>query len=108
MRLSPFEPLMPSIHAGIAFAHFIAGHYDKASSLAERVLRQKPDLHVALRVAAASYALAGQHTDAQKEIVRLLQIDPLLRISDLKGLTPLCLQDLARYEEGMRKAGLPE
>jgi TolB-like protein len=108
MRLSPFEPLMPSIHAGIAFAHFIAGHYDKASSLAERVLRQKPDLHVALRVAAASYALAGQHRDAQKEIVRLLQIDPLLRISDLKGLTPLCLQDLARYEEGMRKAGLPE
>jgi TolB-like protein len=109
MRLSPFTPLMPSIHAGIAFGHFIAGHYDEASSLAERVLREKPDLHVVLRVTAASSALAGRTTDAHRAMARLRQIDPLLRVSDLKVLTPFRrVEDLVKYEEGLRKAGLPE
>ena len=109
MRLSPFTPLMPSIQAGIAFGHFIAGHYDEASSLAERVLREKPDLHIVLRVTAASSALAGRMTDAHKAMARLREIDPLLHVSDLKVLTPFRrLEDLTRYEEGLRKAGLPK
>jgi TolB-like protein len=109
MRLSPFEPLMPSIHAGIAFAHFIVGDYHKASSLAEQVLQERPDLHIGLRLAAAGNALAGRLEKAQNAMERLRHIDPNLRVSDLKDLTPLHRpQDLAKYEDGMRRAGLPE
>ena len=44
-----------------------------------------------------------------KAIVRLRQIDPTLRVSNLKDLTPLQRpQDVATYNEGMRLAGLPE
>jgi hypothetical protein len=47
--------------------------------------------------------------EAQQAMARLRQIDPELRISNLKDLTPLRRpEDRARYEEGMRKAGLPE
>ena len=65
--------------------------------------------YVTLRYAAASNALAGRMEEAQQAMARLRQIDPELRISNLKNLTPLRRpEDRARYEEGMRKAGLPE
>jgi len=109
MRLSPIDPLMPSVRAAMSFAHFLIGHYDKASSLADQVLRDRPDLHLGLRVAAASHALAGRTPDAQSAMARLREVDPLLRVSDLKDLTRLKrAQDLAKIEIGLRKAGLPE
>jgi TolB-like protein len=109
IRLSPFDPLMPAIRAGIAFAHFMAGRHDEASTMAEQLLRERTDWHIGLRVAAASNALAGRMTVAQNAMARPRQLDPLLRISDLKELTPLRRpQDLAKFIEGMRKAGLPK
>jgi TolB-like protein/tetratricopeptide (TPR) repeat protein len=109
VRLSPLEPLMPNILAGLALGHFIAGQYDEAATLAAQVLREKPELHVALRVAAASNALAGHMMEAHEAMARLRQIDPVLRVSDLKVLTPFRRpEDVARYEEGLRKAGLPK
>src|SRR5262249_3141097 len=109
MRLSPFDSMMHHIHSAIAFAHFFAGDYDKASSLAEQALCEKPDSSVALRYAAASNALAGRPKEAQQAMARLRQIDPELRVSNLNDMAPLRRpEDRARLEEGMRKAGLPE
>ena len=109
MRLSPLDTLMSSIHGGMAFAHFFAGRYDEASSFAEQALRERPDFHMGLRVAAASNALAGRPSQAQKAMARLRHIDPKLRVSDLKDVTPVRRPEyLARYEEGLRRAGLPE
>jgi hypothetical protein len=42
-------------------------------------------------------------------MARLRRIDPVLRVSNLKDLTPLRRpEDVAKYAEGMRWAGLPE
>jgi hypothetical protein len=61
------------------------------------------------RIAAASHALAGRLEEAQQTMTRLRQLDPALRVSNLKDQIPLRRSDdLARYEEGLRKAGLPE
>ena len=77
--------------------------------MAEQVLREKPDFGVALRYSAASNALAGRMEEAQQAMARLRQIDPELRVSNLNDFAPLRRpEDRARYEEGMRKAGLPE
>jgi TolB-like protein len=109
IRLSPFDTLMPNTLSAMAFSHFFMGDFEKSSSLAERALREKPDFHPALRYAAASNALAGRLAEAQQAMARLRQIDPSLRVSNLKDMTPLRRpDDRARYEEGMRKAGLPE
>ena len=108
-RLSPFEPMMAVLKSSIMFAHCLIGQHDKACSLAEQVLRESPDLHMALRFGAASFALAGRSDEARRTIDRLRRRDPLLRVSDLKELTPLRRpEDLARYEESLRQAGLPE
>jgi hypothetical protein len=42
-------------------------------------------------------------------MARLREIDPALRVSNLRDLTPLQRsEDIAKYTEGMRLAGLPE
>ena len=109
MRLSPLDPLMFAAQYGIAFAHFFAGHYDEASSWADKALREDPDYYPAIRVCAASSALAGRLEAAQNAMARLREIDPTVRVSDLRDLPPLRRpEDVARYAEGLRKAGLPE
>ena len=110
IRLSPLDPLNFTTHAGIAAAHFFADRYDEASLWAEKAGREKPDLTLGWRYLAASHARAGRIKEAQKAMEKLREIDPMLRVSNLKDTTPFNLpQDyLARYEEGLRKAGLPE
>jgi len=71
---------------GIATAHFFAGRYDEALSWAKRALREQPDSHDAHRIAAASCALAGRDEEAKRLMARLLEIDPALRISNLRNV----------------------
>jgi adenylate cyclase len=110
MRLSPLDPLFPGMRAGTAHAHFFAGHHDEARSWAAMALRETPDFHTGLRIAAASGALAGNAEEATRAIARLRQLDPALRVSNLRdALGPYRRpEDLAKYEDGVRKAGLPE
>jgi len=108
-RMSPFDPVMPLAQAANAFAHFHLDNYDEALSQTKQALQANPNVTPALRVSAAAYALAGRIQEAQKMMSRLREIDPELRVSNLKDLTPLRRpEDMARFAEGLRKAGLPE
>jgi adenylate cyclase len=109
MRLSPLDPHMPVMQGAIADAYFHAGRYDEAASWAAMAIREAPR-HNGLRIAAASNALAGRLELAQEAMARLRQLDPALRISNLRNVQGPYRrpEDHARYEEGMRKAGLPE
>jgi TolB-like protein/class 3 adenylate cyclase len=109
MRLSPLDPSTYIWQTDIALAHFCAGRYSEAVSAAEDALRDQPAYAYALRVASASYAMAGRPEDAKIAIARLRQADPQLRISNLGNvISPLQPEHLARYIEGLRLAGLPE
>jgi len=110
MRLSPLGPIMRSFRNATAHAHFHAGRYDQASSWAEMVLQENPDSLPSLRIAAASYALSGRTTDASKICTRLRQVDPALRISNLRDrLGPYRRpENIARLIDGLRKAGVLE
>jgi TolB-like protein len=110
MRLSPLDPWVAGIRDGTAHAYFFLGRYDEAASWAAMALHHNPDHQPALRIGAASNAMAGRLEQAQKAVVRLQQVYPTLRVSDLKTvLGPYRrAEDPARYEEGLRRAGLPE
>jgi TolB-like protein/class 3 adenylate cyclase len=109
MRLSPLDPWVVNMRAGIVHAHFLLGHYDEAMSWAAIALRDNPDHQPSLRIGAASNAMAGRLEQAQKAVAQLLQLHPALRVSNLKDvLGPYRSADLSRYEEGLRRAGLPE
>jgi TolB-like protein/class 3 adenylate cyclase/Tfp pilus assembly protein PilF len=110
MRLNPLGRGIAGMQAAAATAHFFAGRYDVASAWAERLLREYPASHPGLRIAAASNAMAGRPEQAHKAVARLRQLDPALRVSNLRDfLGPYRhAEDPSRYEEGMRQAGVPE
>jgi adenylate cyclase len=54
--------------------------------------------------------MVGRPEQAHKAMARLRQLNPALRISNLKDVLPPFrrAEDLSRLEEGLRQAGLPE
>jgi len=110
MRLSPLDSRTFAWQYYTASAHFCAGRYDDAATWSERALRSQPNFAPAMRIAAASHALAGRIVEAEKAMTRLRQFDSMLRLSGLRDvMLPLRRpQDRSNYVEGLRKAGLPE
>jgi TolB-like protein/tetratricopeptide (TPR) repeat protein len=110
MRLSPLDPFVTGMRTGTAYANFLLGHFEEAVSWAAMALMDKPDFQPGLRIAAASNAMAGRPEQADKALARLRHLNPALRVSNLKDvLSPYRrAEDLSRYEEGLRRAGLPE
>jgi adenylate cyclase len=109
MRLSPLDPEMYRMQAGMAMAHLFAGRLNTASSLAETVFRHLPSFLMPVGVMAASHALAGRQDEAERAMTRLRELDPTLRISSLADwLSIRRPKDLATLADGLRKAGLPD
>ena len=109
MRLSPLDPEMYRMQAGMAMAHLFAGRFNTASSLAETVFRHLPSFLMPVGVMAASHALAGRQDEAERAMTRLRELDPTLRISSLPDWLPIRRpKDLATLADGLRKAGLPD
>ncbi len=109
MRLSPLDPTLYHMQVGTALAHLLAGRFDEASSWAEKAFLEEPNYHPAAIVMAAGNALAGRAQEACQAMERLRQIDPTLRICNLKDRHPIRRpDDLARFADGLRIAGLPE
>jgi TolB-like protein len=89
MRLSPLDPEMYRMQAGMAVAHLFAGRFDTASSWAEKAFRDLPSFLMVVSIIAASHALAGRTDEARRAMHHLRQLDPALRISNLKDWLPI-------------------
>ncbi|HWV53242.1 MAG TPA: winged helix-turn-helix domain-containing protein [Pseudorhodoplanes sp.] len=109
MRLSPLDPEMFRMQAGMAMAHLLAKRFDVASSFAEKAIRELSGFLIVAAVIAASHALAGRQTEAEKAMHHVRKLDPSLRISNIKDWLPILRPgDLVTFADGLRKAGLPE
>jgi adenylate cyclase len=109
MRLRPLDPFMRGWQNSMAIGHFLASRYQEALSWAAKALQPDPDFTTPLRIAVASHALAGNLEQARATCERLRQLEPLLRVGNFRDLMgPLRPADFARWEEGLRMAGLPE
>ena len=109
MRLSPHDSAFFNMQAATALAHFFAGRYVEALSWVERAIRAQPNHIIALCTAAATSALLGRNGEAKTALVRLRQLDPALRISNLEEVIPIRQPEhFAIWAEGLHKAGLPE
>jgi adenylate cyclase len=110
MRLSPLDSFVTGMRSGTAHAHFFLGRYDEAASWAAMALQDYPDHQAGLRIDAASNAMAGRPEQAHKAVARLRQLNPALRVSNLKDVFGPYrrAEDVSRYEHGLRQAGLPD
>jgi TolB-like protein len=108
MRLSPLDPLTFLMQYSTALAHFHAGRYEEAGSWAERARRANANFFPAIRVAAASFALAGKLAKARELTTHLREADPSMTVSGLNELNPFRRpSDFAKWVDGLREAGLP-
>jgi TolB-like protein/class 3 adenylate cyclase len=109
MRLSPQDPQMFAMQAAEALAYLVAGQTEEALAGAEAALRVQPNFFVGMCVAAAAGGLLGRLDQAGEAMTRLRQLNPALKMSNLKGLLPFRRpEDFERWSEGLRNAGLPE
>jgi TolB-like protein/class 3 adenylate cyclase len=109
MQLSPVDAFMFAWRSAGAYALFSLGRHEEALSWAEKALRERPGYLPAARMIVASAALAGVPERPETSVARLRQLEPTLRISNLRDQIPYRRpEDLARFADGLRKAGLPE
>ena len=109
IRLSPLDPLIGQMQTCVGHVHFVEGRYEEASQWTGRAMRSRPNWLPSMILATASAALSGRSGDAQQLASRLRSLDPTFRISNLRERLPFSRPEyLAPYEEGLRRAGLPE
>jgi TolB-like protein/Tfp pilus assembly protein PilF len=110
MRLSPLDHFLTLMRVGTAHAHFFVGRDDEASRWADMTLTSNPDHLASLRIGAASHAHAGRLDKARRLAARLHELYPAVRLSVFRDeLGPYRrAEHLAKYEDALRKAGLPE
>jgi hypothetical protein len=110
-RLNPIGPNIFVMQTGMAHAHFFAGGLDETLTWAMMALRGQTNSYTAVRIAAASCALAGRDEEAKRLTARMIEIVPELRVSNFlqNAIGPYRkLEHPAMYADALRKVGLPE
>jgi adenylate cyclase len=109
LRLSPLDATIWIAQTTMANAHFLRGRYEEAISWASMALHQRPNSLSGLRVAIAANALAGHLDRARQLVERYRELDPDVRLAKMRewwwfrgG------EDVEKYLEGFRLAGMPE
>jgi len=110
MRLNPLDPLIHWSQAAMGYCHFVAGRHEEAAAWSEKAMVHHPDHPTASRVGTAAYGLLGRHEDAARLLARVRKLYPNLRVSTLKDVQGVSASPalIAKFQEGLRRAGLPE
>jgi TolB-like protein/class 3 adenylate cyclase/tetratricopeptide (TPR) repeat protein len=109
MRFNPIDPANFGAEAAKSHALVRLKRYEEAVQCAASVLTRQPKNLPALRSACVALALAGRLDEAREMLRRLLELDPLARISNIKESAPISREeDLELLVQGYRLVGLPE
>jgi len=109
-RLSPVDPERYHTFIGMVGAHFMQGKYDDAVAYAERAVSESPNFLASHRILAAAYAMSGRLDEARRTMADFVRARPQVRLSNFADwLGPLRRpEDIERYIEALRLAGMPE
>ena len=110
MRLSPRDAHIATWYGYLAMAAFIADEAEAAAEWSRKSVAANPQFPSGHRTLAASAANLGQLDEARAARERLQALLPHLTIAQLRESLPYFKkpEDMDRYLEGLRKAGLPE
>jgi adenylate cyclase len=111
IRLSPHDPELYHFFYAIGMAHFVAGRYGDAATWAEKAENERPAGigFGPLRLLASSYAHLDRLDEARDAFASVLELTPRISATGIRNAIHFVRpEDLERYLEGLRKAGLPE
>ena len=113
-RLNPLDSGWNG-NLGYVIAYFGTGQHGKVLDWTARILREKPNVAVALRYRAASLALLGRLEEAHEVVAHILKQTPDYTVEDVRRLhefdmhRPFKVPGVSEsYYRGLRLAGLPE
>ena len=107
--LNPIDPSIFFYYTGLALAHFMAGRYSEASQWARKSVHRKPSWRGGHALLASSLAQINLFEEAKEAVKNYLKNFPNETISDLQMVFAIRRPDKAhQFEEGLRKAGLPD
>ncbi|MEP3275721.1 MAG: adenylate/guanylate cyclase domain-containing protein [Stappiaceae bacterium] len=108
IRLSPLDGFLPIWMMGLFWANHVLENYEQAVDVAERAIRIAPNNPTFRRQLASAHAHLGQLDQARAAMAEYLRLEPGHTIADGSRVPTKIPEHLARFVEGLRKAGLPE
>jgi TolB-like protein len=106
LRLSPHDPQNSIFNIGLAVPHYLAGRYGEAVAACRKAFQQRSGLMRGARIYVASLAQAGHLEEARAALARIKEAQPYLSIAWIEQNIPYAPGPMAKFLEGMRKAGL--
>jgi TolB-like protein/class 3 adenylate cyclase/Flp pilus assembly protein TadD len=106
MRMSPQDPQNAVFNNALAVAHYLAGRYTEAVSFSGKAVQQRDGMTSAHRLHIASLAQAGQIEEARMALQRLRELQPNISIAWCEQYVPYTPDQMPKFLEGLRKAGL--
>jgi adenylate cyclase len=106
MRMSPVDPLLHRLFAGMGYALIELRRFDEAIVAGKKAQRQNPSFPLTYRCLASAFAHLGRDAEARDAAAHLLEVDPVFTISSWIARGGQANAKL--LIEGLRKAGLPE
>jgi adenylate cyclase len=105
MRLNPYYP--PGVLAYLGRAQLMLGRLDEAAFAAETCASRAPEYRPCFEVEAVAYAEKGMADKAASAVAQLRRADPEFTLATAPAVMPFQQPgDLARFLDGLRKAGL--
>ena len=106
IRMSPHDPQNALFNVGLAAAHYLAGRYNEAIVYGRKAMQQRFGLTNGHRIYIASLAQAGQIDEARAALAKLQELQPGHSVAWIERNIPYTPGPMAKFLEGMRKAGL--
>ena len=107
LRLNPIP--QPYYYTNLAMAYRYNGQYEKAIEVAKKALSGNPDQLTPYLTLAASYSSLNRTEEARKAVEEILRIHPGFSLEYHANMLPYKNQEeLDKYINALRKAGLPE
>lgn len=106
LRMSPHDPQNAIFNTGLAIVHYFAGRYAKAVEYCNKAQQLRSAFTAGYRIHVASLAQNGQIDEAREALARLKVMHPDLSIAWIERHVPYTPASMAKFVEGMRRAGL--
>ena len=106
IRMSPHDPQNAICFTALAAAHYQAGRYGEAVNFGRKAVQQRSGWAPGHRIFCASLAQAGQIEEARAALDHLKELQSDISIAWIEKHVPYTAGPMAKFLEGMRKAGL--
>ena len=109
IRLSPSDPHVFFFDMALILPHLMCGDYASAVEAGRRAIELNPLFSSAYKGYLAALGLMDRPREAGKVLGRLMELEPGFSVQEAVVRSPLLRpEDIARYAEGLRRAGLQE